>query len=629
MSQTATRSPPIGGNLGAMPKILKYTLVAAGALVGLLLIVVAIVAAMFDPNDYKPLLVERVQQQYQRTLAIPGRIELSFFPSLGARLGAVSLSEPRGSDHFASLTSAHVSLALLPLLRRQLVVDKITVDGLQLRLVRHKDGRLNIDDLLGTPGDKTAPPTAAPPAASTAAATALQFDIAGIAIGNAAISVDDQQGGHKLALSKAELRTGRLTPGQPTDASFKGHLAAAAPALDAELSLKARITLDPVPQRYAVNDLALEFTDRKLPALKAGGSADVDLAKHTLASTLEGQIDQSRFKASFGMASFTPAVFRFDVDIDQIDLDRYLGTAPVQPAAAPAGPEKAFDLSGLRDLNARGSLRIGALQVAHLQTKKIRMELHAAGGKVDLNPVAAELYEGTVAGSLGLTATTTPRLTVKQTLSGISIGPLLKDATGKATLEGHGNVALDVNTQGNTVTALKKALAGSARLELRDGMVRGFNVAQTLRNAKAKLGVAQGQQSGTASQGEATDFSAMTASFAIAGGVAHNDDLQLSTPLLRVGGSGDVDLGESRLDYLVKATVVATLEGQGGPELQALRGQTVPVRLSGPFSSIGYRIDFAGLAKDLAKGQVEDKAKEAAAKVKERLGDKLKGLLKK
>lgn len=625
MSQTATRSTSIGGNLGPMPKILKYTLIAAASLVGLLVVAVVIIAAIFDPNDYKPLLVERVQKQYQRTLAIPDRIELSFFPSLGAKLGAVSLSEPRSSESFASLKSAHVSLALLPLLRKQLVVDKIAVDGLQLRLVRHKDGRLNIDDLLGAPGDKAAPP---PPAASTAAPAALQFDIAGVAIGNAAITVDDQQGGHKLVLSKAELRSGRLQPGQPTDASFKGHVAADAPALDAELSLKARITLDPGPQRYAVQDLAIEFTDRKLPGLKAGGSADVDLAKHTLASTLSGQFDESKFKASFGMASFTPAAFRFDVDIDQIDVDRYLGTAPVQPVApAATGPEKPLDLSGLRDLNARGSLRIGALQVAHLQTKKIRMELHAAGGKIDLNPIAAELYEGTVTGSLGLTATTTPRLTVKQALSGIRIGPLLKDATGKATLEGRGNVVLDVNTQGTTVTALKKALAGSARLELRDGMVRGFNVAQTLRNAKAKLGMAQGQQSGIASQSEATDFSALTASFAIAGGVAHNDDLRLDTPLLRVGGNGDVDVGESRLDYLVKATVVATLEGQGGPELQALRGQTVPVRLSGPFSSIGYSIDFAGMAKDLAKGKVEDKAKEAAAKAKERLGDKLKGLL--
>jgi AsmA protein len=608
-----------------MPKILKYVLVAAVSLVGLLIVLVVIVATLFDPNAYKPLLVDRVQAQYQRTLAIPDRIELAFFPSLGAKLGAVSLSAPRSGDGFASLKSARVSVALLPLLlRRQLVVDRIELDGLQARLVRFKDGRTSIDDLLGPPGDKAAPPAAAAPAAA-----ALQFDIAGIAITNAAVTVDDQVGGHRLVLSKAELRSGRITPGQPADASFRGHLAMDAPAIDADLSLNARITLDPESQRYALKDLAIELADRSLPGLKASGSADVDLAKHTLASALEGQFDESQFKASFGMASFTPAVFRFDVDIDQIDVDRYLGTAPVQPAAAsaPAGPEKVLDLSGLRELNARGSLRIGALQVAHLKTKKIRMDLHAAGGKVELNPIAAELYDGTVAGSLGLTATTTPRLTVKQTLSGISIGPLLKDATGKATLEGHGNVVLDVSAQGNTVTALKKALAGSARLELRDGMVRGFNVAQTLRNAKAKLGMVQGQQSGTASQSEATDFSALTASFAIAGGVAHNDDLQVSTPLLRVGGSGDVDLGESRLDYLVKATVVATLEGQGGPELQALRGQTVPVRLQGPFTSIGYSIDFAGLAKDLAKGKVEDKAKAAVTKAKERLGDKLKGLL--
>ena len=121
--------------------------------------------------------------------------------------------------------------------------------------------------------------------------------------------------------------------------------------------------------------------------------------------------------------------------------------------------------------------------------------------------------------------------------------------------------------------------------------------------------------------------------------MAHNEDLDAKSPLLRVGGRGDVDLGAGRLDYLVKVTVVATLEGQGGAELQALRGQTVPVKLSGPFSAIDWKIDFGAIAKDAARqkledklgGPLEDKAKEKGKaleqEAKRQLGDKLKGLL--
>ena len=189
-------------------------------------------------------------------------------------------------------------------------------------------------------------------------------------------------------------------------------------------------------------------------------------------------------------------------------------------------------------------------------------------------------------------------------------------------MEGRGNVVLDVSAQGASVSAIEKGLNGSARMELRDGAVRGINVAQAIRKAKAALGGGTGQQAGAGSQAEKTDFSELTGSFRVANGVAHNDDLLAKSPLLRVTGNGDVDIGASRLNYLVKATVVATLQGQGGPELQALRGQTIPVRVSGPFDKIGYSIDFAGLAQEMAKQKVEEKLKSKVPG----LGDKLKGL---
>jgi AsmA protein len=109
-------------------------------------------------------------------------------------------------------------------------------------------------------------------------------------------------------------------------------------------------------------------------------------------------------------------------------------------------------------------------------------------------------------------------------------------------------------------------------------------------------------------------------------GVARNDDLSVKSPLIRVGGNGDINLGDDRLDYLAKATVVNTLQGQGGPELQALRGVTIPVRLAGPFTAIGYNVDFKGLVTDLAKKKVDEKKEELKTRVQDQLKDKLKGL---
>ena len=95
---------------------------------------------------------------------------------------------------------------------------------------------------------------------------------------------------------------------------------------------------------------------------------------------------------------------------------------------------------------------------------------------------------------------------------------------------------------------------------MRDGAIKGINLAESARNAKAALGGKQAKADAT----QKTDFSEMSASFKITNGVAHNDDLKVKAPLLRLGGAGNLDIGNNTIDYVAKATLVATAKGQGG-----------------------------------------------------------------
>ncbi|MDP1655211.1 MAG: AsmA family protein [Hylemonella sp.] len=690
-----------------MPKVLKYLLLALAGLVALLVLAALIIAATFNPNDYKPTLIKLVQDKTQRALSIPGDIKLTFFPRIGADLGKVAISERQNARVFASAEHAQVALALMPIFSRQFIIDQVLVDGLVVNLHRYKNNTTNYDDLLSKEDGNAKPATATP---TPEEAHAVQFDVGGISLTNARLGLTDETKNSTLAVSKLNLRTGPIAQGKKSNFELSAEVKGDKPQLALTVNAKSNFTLDLTQQRHVFDGftaslkgaavdmsnlqmtlsapsfelspqalkapaLALEAAitqgtrsttaklggalsgdlvaqrfelsnlslDAALPnpaggslALSAKGKASVNLPREAVQASLSGKLDGMRMEAQVGLTRFSPPAYSFDIALDDLDADRYLTkSTPTAKTGAGSGtaPESPIDLSALQSLDARGTLKVASFKFANIRTSNVRLELHAANGKVNINPMTASLYGGSLAGSLSASASKTPRFAVQQTLRNINIGPLLKDALDKNPVDGKGDVTIDISTTGATVSQLKRAINGTARLALQDGAINGINLAATIRNAKARIGMLQGQpapQQGTASTQEKTDFTELNGSFKIANGVAHNDDLSAKTPLLRIGGNGDINLGEDRLDYTVKATVVSTLQGQGGPELQQLKGLTVPVKLSGPFNAIRWEIDFGSLVGDLVKGKVEAEVQKQVdtqkGQLEQQLKDQLKGL---
>ena len=281
-----------------------------------------------------------------------------------------------------------------------------------------------------------------------------------------------------------------------------------------------------------------------------------------------------------------------------------------------------LDFSVLKGQDVNGVLRIGKLQVSNLKLANVKAKIKLAGGRLDVAPLTLNLYEGSAAGNLSVNAAGN-QVAVKQKLTGISINPLMKDLADKDLLEGRGNVALDVSSRGDTVTAIKKALGGTASLSLKDGAIKGINLAQTLRDIKGKLG---GTHTEHANAGEKTDFSELTASLKIAKGVAHNDDLAMKSPFVRLAGAGDIDIGGGQMNYLAKVSVVGSSSGQGGKDLEQLKGLTIPLRVTGPFDALSYKLELGDLAAEAAKAKLEEKKEEIKSKATDQIKGKLKGL---
>lgn len=688
-----------------MNKILKYVLLTAGCIGAVLIALAAYIAATFNPNDYKPQIQQLVKEKSDRTLTIGGDIKLTFYPTLGADLGRLSLSERASDKEFSAVESARVALQLMPLLSKQLVVRQVEVRGLRANLVKRKNGTSNIDDLLGKDVQQ---PKQQPQAGSQQAQKPMQFNIDHVLIDNAGLSYTDEGSGAKYTLNKLNLKTGRIAAGTPSDVELAMSIDASQPKTNIDVRLKTRLAFDLDSKRYKLdgldfslkgeaaglnplalslkgviegdakalksNEITLEVdakqgdhtikakvatplavdfaaekfdlpkltanlgvTNAKSPgaplALSLTGAAHADVPKQSASLDFTTRFDDSTINGKAGVSRFNPPSYVFDVSIDKLDIDRYAGAKPADGKAADGGkgapgkPEQPLDFSALKSLNANGSVKVGALKASNLNLQNARIAVKAGNGRLDLNPLAANLYQGTMNGNLSLVAAALPQITLKQTLSGISIGPLLKDAVNKDILEGRGSVMIDVAGQGATVSAIKQALNGSASLNLADGALKGINIGAAIRNAKEKLASIRGeQQTQAANTSDKTDFTELKASFIVKNGIAHNSDLSLKSPLLRLGGEGDINIGADSLDYLAKATLVATAAGQGGKDTSELKGITVPMRISGPFTSLNYKLDFNAMVSGAAQQKIDQKQEELKAKVQDKLKDQLKGL---
>jgi AsmA protein len=375
-----------------------------------------------------------------------------------------------------------------------------------------------------------------------------------------------------------------------------------------------------LPKIVANLTIAGPAIPQKTVTLPIQAAAKADLGKQDASLDLSTKFDESTIKAKLGATKFEPLAATFDVAIDKLNLDRYIPAEAKEPAKK--GDER-IDLSPLKGKTVSGKIAIGDLTAKRVKMQNVKAEVRLAGGKLEISPHSANLYGGTVSGALAADANGN-RIAVKENLQGVALGPLLRDAVQKDVMDGKGNVSVDVQTTGATVPALKKALAGAVKVEVKDGAIKGINLADSARNLKSALGAKQTKPDPT----QKTDFSEMSASFNIKNGVARNDDLKAASPFVRLGGAGNLDIGNNTIDYLAKATLAATTKGQGGRETKDLTGVTIPVKLTGALDKPDWNVDYTALlgASGSALGKAAGSVTETVKKSTGGVGDKIKGL---
>jgi len=121
--------------------ILKYSLITLVIIILLLIASIVALVTLVNPNHFKPLIIKAVKENTGRQLSLPGNISWKIFPNIGLHVGQASLSNPDGFSQpdFMKLDAADISLQLLPLFHSSIVVDSLTINGLNLGLIQKGD----------------------------------------------------------------------------------------------------------------------------------------------------------------------------------------------------------------------------------------------------------------------------------------------------------------------------------------------------------------------------------------------------------------------------------------------------------------------------------------------------------
>lgn len=430
-------------------------------------------------------------------------------------------------------------------------------------------------------------------------------------------------------------------------------LAALGLELDGSLAVENLDTEPAITGQFASNEFSPREMFVKL-GIEAPVTADESVLskaslKLALAATpgsaalneLSIMLDDTNFTGEASVPSLEGAIppVRFDFAVDAIDLDRYLppvsdATDEDAPADEPAGDGTGTDgdtpielpTEMMRQLDIDGTFRVGSVKISNLTTSNIVIPVKAAGGKLALQDMQAQMYEGQFNGTTRIdVASDTPSYGVQMTLDGIQADPLLADLMQKDSfLSGGGEVAADITTSGNTVNKIMAGLNGQFNTAFTDGSINGINIGYQIRRAKAALtGKSLPEEEGSVK----TDFSSLSVSGTFADGVMSSDDLDMRSPLLRLGGEGTVDLPGEAVDYTMTTLITGTAQGQGGADLESLKGVQLDIPIRGSFDELaanfagvilsGMKDNITGNLKNQAKALADEKAEELKAQADE------------
>lgn len=577
---------------------------------------------------------EKIEEQSGVKITVAGDASLSLFPKVALSTSDVTVVIPEsGARVEANFLEAGV--ALMPLLRRSVEMDSITVDGLTLTQVAEdasaaRTAELDTSTMSNAELDafyaarKKAQEDAAANAAAEALAAPLALEIGELSLRDIRVRTVDDSGELISELQLKFLTASDLnTAGRPIPLTALILLPGSDGSENVEITVEGSATAN--AQTATLDDFAvlIEGATAEPLQLLANGEAALDTGVATVELTIaSGTLEGS---GSVRYAPHESPMIDADLALTELNPALLLLAGPEAGAAATqetdSSGDEALPLHALRMIDTRATLAIDTVVLDAHRLENVKAQLRVIDGVATLKPVTATLHGGDISFDAVLDAHyNTAKVTSEGGLTSLDVGSAMAALDTGLGASGTADLTWSLTGAGRSSAEIKRALNGPINFTTADITLQGVGMQGMFCRAVALVN----QQGLVAEFSEDTQFQALSATVQLLDGVATLDPLTAQMNTIDLSGTGAVNLETQELRASLRGQIVQGL-GDVDPACRVNERYAElrwPVECRGNLAGDPANwcaVDTGEIVRDLAENEAKRKVGEQAGKLLKKL----------
>ncbi len=429
----------------------------------------------------------------------------------------------------------------------------------------------------------------------------------------------------------------------------QGQLQASLPALAATakantpvtqgMTMLGNISTSPFNLRQLMQDLGMTLPVMKDTNTLKRVSISSQISGNEQSVLLKGmkvQLDDSTLTGDAGLTDLKNQKIYARINIDQINVDRYL--PPTDPNAKPS-TTGLLPVDLLRKQNLDVAITIGSFTAMNYPIKQLQIASTASGGVVQVSKLGGNVYNG----SFNVPTTIDvrgkePILTLQPNVQQIDIANVIQQFTKKDLFAGKAAYQGKLQLVGNSTQAWTSSVNGNSTLKFDNGVLKGVNMMQLVMNEMGKYQallplVTGGKDSATVvSKQNDTEIASFLGEAEIKNGVVQTKALNADLKKAKVEGGGNFNMATMEADYSFKFNLDKAFAGEN------MAKYPIPIRCKGKVTAMASLCTVDSRAvRDMAtsallnsekvqklKADVDAKKAEAQAKVQQKIDEQTK-----